>query len=328
MERKQLMGEFLREMYRHCPDDARVMGCQFAGDPNDDIKGKWVARIITQVAQLDDEANVYLAVSAMGRNARGEFRRRKENFRGGLLLMIDDVGSGPGSKFPLALVQKIPPTALVETSPGNHQAVYMFDRLVDDIKVFDALINGFIAQQFLGRDTGMAGVNRVFRPPFGRNGKAKYGGWAVRAVSWDPDARYSPEALAAAFGIELDRFMPARAPIHATIGRSEGIRAFVQVRSALRAAGLLKRDEPDMSGWQDIVCPWTAGHTGGVDNGAAIREPAEENGWCGAFRCHHGSCAERGWRDLTDWLAENDGEILAAVNARAGTFQDYVRSTP
>jgi hypothetical protein len=227
----------------------------------------------------------------MKQNNRGEFRRRKENYAGGLLLMIDDVGDGPGSKFPLTLIQKVQPTALIETSPGNHQAVYMFDGLVKDITTMDALINGFIAKQFLGRDTGMAGVNRVFRPPFGVNGKPKYNGWKVRCAQWSPEARYSVKDLAAAFAVDLDVQMSGRTIHGATVGKAESIRAFVAVRQALRDARMLKRSESDLAGWMDVVCPWTAGHTGAVDNGAAIREPAEENGYVGSFLCCHGSCA-------------------------------------
>lgn len=323
LTRKDAMCEFLNAMYTHAPEGSRIMACQFRGDPNADIRGKWRAWPITSITQLDDGANVYLAVSSMQKNKRGEFRRRKENFACALLLMIDDIGSGPGSKFPLKLLSALPPTALIETSPHNHQAVYMFDRPVLDQKIFEALINGFITKQFLGKDTGMAGINRVFRPPFGINGKPKYEGWKVKMVRWYPTNRYSPQAIAQAFGIDLEAQMRGRVRHNATVGKADGIRIFVSVRQALRDAGMLKRSEPDMAGWQDIVCPWTAGHTGAADNGAAIREPAEENDWIGAFRCHHGSCEGRGWRDLTDWLAENQSEIIEAINNNALHFKDY-----
>lgn len=193
----------------------------------------------------------------------------------------------------------------------------MFSSLVESASRFDALINGFIAKQFLGKDTGMAGINRVFRPPYGINGKPKYKGWKVACARWNPESRYSIEELAEAFGIDLEEQERIRKPSGATVGKTEGIRFFVQVRQALRDSGMLKREVADLAGWQDIVCPWTAGHTGGADNGAAIREPAEENGWTGAFRCHHGTCEGRGWRELTEWLAENDDAILENVNAKA-----------
>lgn len=319
------LREFVDAMRVHLPPEGRIMMCSFRGDPNADIDGKWRARVLNDLSMIDEAANVYLCVSAMKRNGRGEFRRRKENFCGGLLLMIDDLGDGVGAKFPLSKIDVLPPTALIETSPGNFQAVYMFAELVTDMFKFEALINAFIAAQFLGKDTGMAGVNRVFRPPAGVNGKPKHGGWRVRLAEWAPERRYTPETIAEAFGLSLLRDGP-RAPRGAAGDKAESIRAFVEVRRLLRSAGLLRREEANMAGWMDVRCPWTAFHTGGVDNGAAIRLPDEENGWTGAFRCHHGSCQQRHWRDLTEYVAWEAAEILDAVNERAGDFNDYEES--
>lgn len=308
-----MIKDFITAMLLHVPEGGHIVVCQFRGDPNDDIKGKWRASGLSG-CKLDSEANVYFAVSAMKRNVRGELRRRKENFDGGLLLMIDDLGDGPGAKFPMSTIDALRPTALIETSPSNFQAIYMFTSAVTESKM-DSLIRAFIAREFLGSDPGMAGVNRVFRPPFGVNGKAKYGGWEVRLAEWNPDCRYSPEEIAGAYGLDLAP-RGVRTPRGATVNRSESIRTFVLVRSALRAAGMLKREEADLSGWTEIRCPWTDGHSARADTGAAIREPAAENGWHGGFRCHHGTCGERGWRELTEWLAEEQEQILEEVNAR------------
>jgi len=317
-----MFDEFFEAMQRFVPEDARIMSCQFRGDPNDDQTGKWRSRVITRANAIDDFCNVYLCVSAMRKNDRGEFRRRKENFAGGLLLMIDDIGDGKGSKFPRSVLDPLPPTAMIETSPGNFQGVYMFDSLVTDTEEFDALIRAFIQKQFLASDTGMAGVNRVFRPPIGINGKEKYKTdgkpWRVRMESWNPERRYSVAQIAKAFGLTLIR--PVRAPRDLgviTAAKAERIRAFVEVRSALRSAGMIKREEADYSGWIQTQCPWVHNHTGGVDNGAAIRLPEAENEWHGAFRCHHGGCDGKGWRELTDWVAEEQAEILNLINNNA-----------
>jgi hypothetical protein len=317
-----MLKQFLNEMNRYVPEDAHIMLCQFRGDPNEEKQGKWVAKPLTRLDQVDDLANVYLTVAAMGKNGRGEYRRRKENFRGGLLLMIDDIGDGKGSKWPMSLIDPLPPTALVETSPGNFQAVYMFNKLLESLEEFDHLIKAFIAKQFIGADPGMAGVNRVFRPPAGVNGKPKYNHWEVKLAQWNPGARYSPEDLF--LGFQLPKVVErTRPPAGACRDKGESIRAFISARSALRAAGMLKRESSNLEGWIDIVCPWAGNHTGGADNGAAIREPAEENGWQGAFRCHHGSCSGKGWRHLTDWLAQEEDELLTAVNDNAGGFDEY-----
>lgn len=316
-----MIDEFLTEMRRNVPEDARIMMCQFRGDPNADIDGKWRARVMGSTSMIDEGANVYFCVSAMRRNERGEFRRRKENFAGGLLLMIDDLGDGPSAKFPLSKIAAAPPSALIETSPGNFQAVYFFERLITDMAKFEGLIRAFIHAQFLGNDPGMAGVNRVFRPPVGVNGKAKYGGWRVRLQDWHPDRRYDVHGLANAFGLEL-RHLGARVPRGATADKAALIRAFVDVRAALRAAGMVKKAQHDLAGWAEITCPWVADHTHAADTGAAIRLPAEENGWTGAFRCHHGGCRERGWRELTQWLAEEQAEFLELVNRAAPEWTD------
>lgn len=319
---------FFWEMARFVPPEARIMTCQFRGDPNSDIYGKWRARVMRDPSFVDEGANVYLCVSAMKQNARGEFRRRKENFAGGLLLMIDDIGreGAKGAKFPLSVIKPLPPTAMIETSPGNFQAMYFFDRLVDDMELFDALIRAFIERQFLGADTGQAGVNRVFRPPAGINGKPKYHDengqpWRVRLAGFDPSRRYGVEEIARAYGLSLVR--GRRVPRGATGGKGDKIRNFMNVRGALRAAGMLKREEADYSGWIPVTCPWTHHHTDGADNGAAIRLPEPENDWVGAFRCHHGHCEGRGWRDLTEWLAAEQLEMLELTNRNSGEYHEY-----
>lgn len=317
-----MIEAFFNAMKEALPPEGRIMLCQFRGDPNSDIKGKWRARVLNNVSMIDEKANVYLCVSAMKKNDRNEFRRRKENFAGGLLLMIDDLGTGKGAKFPMSTIDAAPPTALIETSPDNFQAVYIFDKLVTDMAKFEALIRAFINKEFLGKDTGMAGVNRVFRPPAGVNAKPKYGGWNVRMESWHPERRYSIEALAAAFGLELKTAGP-RVPKGATVNKAENIRHFISVRAELRAAGMLKKDEADMAGWMDMKCPWNHEHSGEMDNGAAMRIPDADNSWFGAFKCHHGSCETRGWRELTEWLSEAQEEILEMVNDEAGGWDEY-----
>jgi hypothetical protein len=80
---------------------------------------------------------------------------------------------------------------------------------------------------------------------------------------------------------------------------------------------MLKKNAPDVSGWIPMRCPWTHDHTNQADTGAAIRMPDEENGYYGAFRCHHGHCADKGWGNLTQWMSEEAEDLLNMVNAEA-----------
>jgi len=317
-----MIDEFISEMYKFVPPEARVLGCQFRGDPNADIFSKWRARVIRNSGMIDDGANVYLCVSAMKKNDRGEFRRRKDNFSGGILLMIDDLGTGLGAKFPMDVIDALPPTCLIETSPDNYQAMYFFDSLVTDMELFDALIRSFIEKKFLGDDTGQAGINRVFRPPAGVNGKPKYGGHKVIATRWQPHIRYSVETIAEAFDLSLTKRV-RRMPVVTSADYKDRLNRFEEVAAQLRAADMIKNENPDVSGWCPVRCPWTDNHSDGADNGAAVRLPDSQNGYHGAFRCHHGHCADNGWRQLTDWLNDQNEELLNMINENADEYRPH-----
>lgn len=324
-----MFSEFYTEMKRFVPPDARILYCQFRGDPNDDVQGKWRAKVLNNPDAVDDDANLYMCVSAMRKNDAGEFRRRKENFAGGLCLMIDDLGTGLGAKQPMDTIAALPPTALIETSPDNFQAVYMFDRLETDELKFEALIRAFVQNCLLSpKNSGMDGVNRVFRPPAGINGKEKYKRdgkpWRVRLQEWSPGLRYSVEAIAKAYGLTLTKENRVRPTLDAGMqGKGDRIRTFVEVRRVLRYAGMLKREDANRSGWIDINCPWRENHTDRADNGASIREPSEDNDWHGAFKCHHGNCEGKGWRELTDFINEGVTELCDDANKNAKEFHDY-----
>jgi hypothetical protein len=297
-------------MYRYVPDDARVMFCQFRGDPNEDSRGKWRARVLSRDAEnIDTWANVYFCVSAMRKNVLGEFRRRKENFAGGICLMIDDLGT----KFPLATIDRLEPTALVETSEGNFQAQYFFDQLVNE-GPFNQLIKAFITKQFLGRDPGMAGVNRVFRPPIGINGKPKYDGWVVNCRRWHPENRYSLQEITEAFSLTLVQHGPPMKVYVWPEQVSQRVADFEEVKRELK--WLLKAHQPDMAGWTPITCPWITGHGGGLDNGTGITEPNETNQYFGGFKCFHDSCKHKRWRDLARWVDEESWDVLSATLER------------
>jgi len=322
--------EFFNELGRYVPEQARVLFCQFRGDPNEDIQGKWRARVYRDPEYMDALANLYVCVSAMQRNAHGEFRRRKENFAGGLCLMIDDLGTGLGAKQPMDTIDKLLPSALIETSPENYQAVYLLDKLEADEQKFDALIRAFVQNCLLSpQNSGMDGINRVFRPPFGINGKPKYlregKPWTVRFAAWQPDRRYSVEQIAEAFKLDLVRENRIRRATEYLIDVEPDRRAaFLATYRVLKSCSMLKREEPNRSGWIDIICPWREGHTDRADNGASIRVPDPENEYYGAFRCHHGHCEGKGWRDLTDWLANESAELIEWINEDTTEFEKLV----
>lgn len=292
----------------------RLILCGFLGDPNTVGLHAWKPRAWAPGDALPFNArcNVYATVSSFFRAEDGSWRRRQDHFSAGRALMVDDVGT----KVPHSVLDRAPPSALVETSPGNFQAWYFMKEAQRDRAAFDQLIRAFIAQKLCGADPGMAGVNRVGRVPGFINGKAKYGGsWrcALRSLS---GRRWSPEELVEAFGLELRgtretglrRLKPESAEI---LNRAHIFNAQL---TWLHSRGMVKRAEFDPSGWMQLRCPWLDQHTDRADTGAAIRQPDDDNGWHGAFRCHHGHCADKNWSALTDWINEHTTEELEAAN--------------
>lgn len=315
---------FLRELFSaSMAADQRAILCGFIGDPADRRPNDWRPRPWALGAPIPfvPKANAYVCVSSFYVSADGTWRRRRERFAGAWAFMIDDLGT----KLSLALLDALPPSALIETSPNNFQAWYFFMEPLTDMKQYAALGEAFIAKHAAGIDPGMAGFNRVGRLPGFVNGKAQYGGFVTVLHSLDAH-RYAPEQIAAAFGLDIAKQRKTAAALRDELHRPRGIHselrdlreaAFLTVYRFLKQRRMMKGDEADIGGWVPMVCPWKDDHTGGADSGAALRMPHEDNGYHGGFKCHHGHCADKGWRELTDWINDMATEELAAANEGA-----------
>lgn len=287
----------------------RMILCGFAGDPFAAGPTAWRPRAWRDGDRVEMPRgwNGYVTVGAFGRAADGSWRRRTETFAAGLALMVDDVGT----KVNPSTVEALEPSARVETSPGNFQLWYFLSEPERDRVRFDGVIRAFISGRLLGADPGMSGVTRVGRLPGFVNGKPANNGWRTRLDLLEPGRRYSVEQLLEGFSLRINgrRERRERLPTEAALERN---RAFTVAYKWLEERRMLKRPEPDPSGWTEVRCPWVEEHTGRADTGAAVREPSEENEYYGAFRCHHGHCADRGWAELTEWIAERSAEELEA----------------
>lgn len=307
--------EFANALAESLPADERMIYCAFVGDPDKVNLTAWQPRAWRPGRELAEfitpRANAYMTVSSFVRSADGTFRRRAEGFAAGRALMVDDVGT----KVPPERVAALPPSAIVETSSGNFQWWYFLSKPEADRFRFDGLIRAFIEGKLLGHDPGMSSVTRVGRLPGFVNGKAKHNGFRTRLVELT-NRRYSSDELLAGFGLQI---IGSKRPMKKLVPEEaiERNRHFALVYKYLRDNDALKRESPDLSGWTEMTCPWVDDHTGRADTGAAIREPSEENEWFGAFRCHHGHCADKGWRDLSDYVADEIAEYLELVNLKA-----------
>lgn len=305
----------LRALGERLGPEERLITCGFPGDPGKVEPSAWRPRPWGQESRgwsFPTGWNAYVTVGAFGKAEDGTFRRRAALSTGGMAFMIDDVGT----KVDRAAVAHYPPSARVLTSPGNEQWWYILSAPERDLTRFDALIRAFIAGPLKGQDPGMASVTRVGRLPGFTNGKPAYGGRFDTLLEELNDRRFTLDEIVAGFGLQL---IGRREPMRRLIAQDaeERIAAHFAVRGFLRDAGMLKRDDPDRAGWTEMTCPWVSAHTGAADNGAAIREPELDNGFFGGFRCHHGGCGGRGWRELTDWVAEEAAERMQQINEAA-----------
>ena len=299
-------GDFLVDLGRGLGDEERLILCGFPGDPHQAGPTAWRPRPWRPGEQVPFPCahNAYVTVGAFRRAQDGTYRRRTETFSAGCALMVDDVGT----KVDRAFVDAMQPTWKIETSPGNEQWWYFLHEPERDMARFDGLIRAFISGKLLGADPGMSGVTRVGRLPGHLNGKKAYGSWTTRTAEHN-GSRWTPQELLEGFQLKImgRRVNREKLPSEEAIERN---RMFATIHKWLDQHNMLKKHEPDLSGWTEMSCPWKDDHGGGVDNGAAIREPAAENDYYGAFRCHHGHCAANGWANLTDWVNEQSIEEL------------------
>lgn len=315
----QQSKRFLEALGASLGDRERLILCGFTGDPYSAPMNAWKPHPwrTGQDLPFGPKHNGYVTVASFGQAPDNTYRRRTETFAGGLALMVDDVGEpgdGSSARVDRELIAGFAPSARVLTSPGNEQWWYFLREPCRDAALFDGLIRAFISGKLLGADPGMSGITRVGRMPGFLNAKKKYGGEFVCELVELNDNRFSPQELLDGFGLKINgrNVQPKRLIPEDAIERN---RAFVPVYRWLQQRGMLKRDEPDASDWTEMTCPWVDGHTDAVDNGAAIAEPSEENGFYGGFKCWHGSCKHRAWKELTEWVNEQSAEELERINA-------------
>lgn len=287
--------EFLAALFGpHTPDaHARPLVCSLPGDPAPDGKRtSWPAKAWTPGAVADASLNQY-AAPATFRQLDGQWKAQSAAAMQVHAVMLDDVGT----KVPVDRLDACPPTWMLETSPGNFQAGYLFTDPIEPREA-EALKKALIASGLC--DPGASGgAARWMRLPCGINGKPKHARdgapWRCRLTDWHPARRYTPEQLvdllelepAPAKGRAKRTAAAARPPdagdpladdVHVPRPRQNAV---VQ---ALKARGLYKRDLGD--GRHEVTCFAVHEHTDGVDHGTVYFEPSELFP-VGGFKCLH-----------------------------------------
>jgi hypothetical protein len=293
---------FLDLMFANRAHGAAPWVSAFTSAPGDATRGEWAGWAAHKTRDVPPgDRNTYVVVSTFNAGQDRRYRRRKANFAAMHCVMIDDIGTKIAERS-IAL----PATVRVETSPGNCQDWLRLDPPITDRALAERLVDQMIAGGLTsdGRDSGMKGVTRYGRLPEGVNTKPRASGpWRHRVLEVRADHAYTVQEIADAYELDLTPPPPAR-----YVGTGDPSMA-VSLLDKLRAVGLYQG--PLSEGWHAVTCPWIHEHTNGIDTGTAYREPCEDNGWRGAFRCHHGHCDGRRLRELREFFAILGSEVQA-----------------
>jgi hypothetical protein len=220
-----------------------------------------------------------------------------------LCMMLDDIGTK--SKEP-----PLPPTWIMETSPGSFQWGYAFSEQPAK-GAFVAAIKAIAAAGYT--DPGAVNAVRKFRIPGSVNLKPGRDGFAARLVEFHPGREFTLEQICTALDVtpsEADTadYLPIRL---ADTGDDP-------VLTWLSDHGLVL-SRPNGGGWVSVVCPNKDQHSDGTVE--AGYRPLDR-----AFCCHHGHCEDLSSQAFLDWVGENGGprvkqglrdDLLAMEMARA-----------
>lgn len=311
-------ADFLAHAFRGIAAEEMPWVTGFPGDPLAVQHDLWGGRPALPLPWFIRPAhNNFIAVSSFREGDDGQYRRRKANFSRLHLVMVDDLGT----KVPMKKLA-LPPSALVETSPGNFQGWYFLHPSEADRLRAERLIDGMIAAGLTANatDPGMKGVTRYGRLPVGINGKAKYveklgRPFVQRVAIWSPMTRYSTDEIAHAYGVDMTAPARRRA-LSRQCARGSALPGKTSTADdrldLLTHAGLHLEPLSGTEGAHRIVCPWVHEHTDEDPSGTVYFSPSEENGWRGGFKCHHGHCQGRTIADLFYFLAR-----LQQISAKA-----------
>lgn len=277
-------------------------------------------------------ANIFVCISSIKQSLHPEtgkprFWRSKANFGRGLAFMIDDIGSGDGSKGNMTIEdfsRILQPTAVVETSPGNHQIWYVLKEGIEDRDLFERSLKAFIDKVLTtGGDQTVKDIVRLGRVGFGINNKTKQDEngneilkypsiddplepWKVRITQFNKDAQFSLIEILDAFNVILPpkaEPKPKPSRFDSAIESAQFEIAFSILEKAKYAedGGPLVRNNRNS---YRIRCPWGHEHSNGDPTGAFFRGPNENEAYEHdyVFNCSHDSCKKnrRSWAMFVD----------------------------
>ena len=309
-------GRFLATVFKDLqPQERPIVVCipdAIDKDTHWGVGESWASGLQTTMRYVnDDEANWFFTLSTYLPD-NGQYRRTKAQFHRAYGVMLDDIGTKSAGRDRL---ENCPPSYLIETSPGNYQAGYLFAEPQESLEQVNALQEALVATGLC--DSGAKGpASRLGRLPRGYNGKYDPVP-KCRLVEWHPELRYTIAEMEERLQLQPPPSKARKKPPASSIDQSSAVTGAGQnaglqeaaiyeprasenaVITALRTRGLYKRQLGE--GKHDITCPWVEEHTDGLDTAAAYFEPSADFA-LGGFKCLHSHGERFHIRNLLSFL--------------------------
>jgi Protein of unknown function (DUF3987) len=334
--------QFLAEMY--AGHTGHVLVCSFLGNPREVPAASWMPRAYTPGDTIwNAMANNYGVLSTFRNTSRSQGNHVAMH-----LLMLDDIivrTDHVGGKVDVDLV-KLPPTSLVETSPGNAQGLYLLAEPITDEGIASRLV------ERVGNKLGSgdaAGSNRYYKLPVGRNGKPAAENWENVLLEYDPNCIYTLADICSAYDIPIEEVLtpPKIDPVDLD-KYPDGGPIVEALEWYSERNGVIRRKDTAQGAKYDVLCPWQSDHGHAADlTGATIGSPGTSTKVPGFwFKCHHGHCngtdgnpvrglndfmrycREEGFSDATSAMEDFDLEEVAPPPPAVTGWTDELLNAP
>jgi hypothetical protein len=259
--------------------------------PDGGVKATWPAFLPNKKMAAGQSWYGNTASFILDRFTDGYARASAANCEYVLCMVLDDVGDPV--KAPN--LPPLPPTWIMETSPGSFQWGYAFSEEQPTKDEFSAAITAIAEAGYT--DAGAINPVRNFRLPGSVNIKPGRDGFASRLVEFHPERQFSLPQICQALGVTPHEATAAFRPIRVSDDGADDVLAW------LSGQGMVLRNT-NAEGWAGIVCPNEAQHTDGSPEGRY--NPAMR-----AFCCYHGHCTDLDSNAFLQWVAENGGPAHA-----------------
>jgi len=249
------------------------------------IKATWPAMMPTAKIKPDWAIYGNTASFIIDRFKDGHPSASAANCEYVLVMVLDDVGT---DKVPNTC--PLPPTWVMETSPGSFQWGYAFSeqpRKGD----FAAAIKAIAEAGYT--DKGAINAVRNFRLPGSINLKPGKDNFAAVLVEFNPEREYTLDELCTAMQVTPGPVEAVYSPVRVADDGGDDVMAWLSDNGMVIS-------NPNQEGWAGVICPNSVEHTDGNPEGRYL--PSTR-----AFCCLHSHCTELTSRVFLDWVADNGG---------------------